>query len=104
MMDDDATFGEWLRHRRRGLDLTQRELGQRAGCGVTTIRKIEAGERRPSKDLAAQLATCLGIPPEEHATFITFARAEPYPDRPAPPPPDKDPKGFGKPLGSHSWT
>ena len=42
-MDNDVTFGEWLRHRRRELDLTQQELAQRVGCGVTTIRKFEAG-------------------------------------------------------------
>ena len=84
-MDHDVTLGEWLRRRRRVLDLTQQELAQRVGCGVTTIRKIEAGERRPSKDLAAQLAACLELAPEEHATFIAFARAERYPDRPPPP-------------------
>lgn len=83
-MDDDVTFGQWLR-RRRVLDLTQKELAQRAGYGVTTIRKIETGERRPSKELATQLAACLEIALEEYAAFIAFARAEPYTDRPASP-------------------
>ena len=86
-MDRGVTFGEWLSRRRRVLDLTKKELAQRAGCGVTTIRKIEAGERRPSKELASQLAACLDVAPEEYAAFITFARAEPYPDRPPPPAP-----------------
>jgi predicted ATPase/DNA-binding XRE family transcriptional regulator len=85
MMNSDVTFGEWLRRRRRGLDLTQQELAQRVGCAVSTLRKIEAGERRPSKELATQLATCLDIGPEEYDNFITFARAEPYLDQPAPP-------------------
>src|SRR6266511_416051 len=87
MIDNDITFGEWLRRRRRALDLTQQELAQRVGCGITTIRKIEAGERRPSKQLATQLAVCLDIAPEEYDRLITFARAERYSDRPAPPPP-----------------
>jgi transcriptional regulator with XRE-family HTH domain/tetratricopeptide (TPR) repeat protein len=94
MVDDDLTLGEWLRRRRRGLDLTQKELAQRVGCGVTTIRKIEAGERRPSKELATQLAACLEIAPGEYATFITFARAEPYPGRPPSPTAAARPPGF----------
>jgi nanoRNase/pAp phosphatase (c-di-AMP/oligoRNAs hydrolase)/DNA-binding XRE family transcriptional regulator len=84
MMDDEVTFGEWFRRRRRGLDLTQKELARRVGCGVTTIRKIEAGERRPSKELAAQLAIGLEVAPEEYESFITFARLAPYPDQPPP--------------------
>lgn len=43
-MNNDVTFGEWLRRRRRELDLTQQELAQRVGCTVSTLRKIEAGE------------------------------------------------------------
>lgn len=85
MMDNDPTFGEWLRRRRRELDLTRQELAHRVGCGVTTLRKIETGERRPSKELAALLATALDIAPEEYERFITFARTEPYPERPPPP-------------------
>lgn len=83
-MDNDVTFGEWLRRHRRGLDLTQQELAHRLGCGVTTIRKMEAGERRPSKHLATQLAVSLEIAPEEYGRFITFARAGHYSDRPPP--------------------
>ena len=87
MRRNDVAFGEWLRRRRRGLDLTQQELANQAGCAVSTLRKIEAGERRPSKELAAQFAICLDIGSEEYDHFITFARTEPYPDRPAPPAP-----------------
>ncbi|MCK6630485.1 MAG: helix-turn-helix transcriptional regulator [Anaerolineae bacterium] len=90
-MNNDLTFGEWLRRRRRELDLTRQELAHRVGCGVTTLRKIEAGERRPSKELATLLATCLDITPEEHDKFITFARTERYPERPPPPPPTARP-------------
>src|ERR671924_344415 len=85
MMNHDVTFGEWLRRRRRGLDLTQQELAQCVGCAVSMLRKIETGERRPSKELATQLASCLDIAPEEYDNFIIFARAEPYLDQPAPP-------------------
>ncbi|MGE5221655.1 MAG: helix-turn-helix transcriptional regulator, partial [Omnitrophica WOR_2 bacterium] len=57
------TFGEWIKRRRSRLDLTQAELADRAGCSVFALRKIEAGERRPSKQLAALLAQSLDIPP-----------------------------------------
>ncbi len=69
-------FGEWLKFRRRELDLTQAELAQRAGCSVPALRKIEAGDRRPSKQLAELLARSLEIPSEEQITFIKVARGE----------------------------
>ena len=69
-------FGEWLKHRRKTLDLTQAELSQSAGCSVFALRKIESGERRPSKQLAGLIAQSLEIPPEEQATFIRVARGE----------------------------
>jgi len=49
-------FNEWLKRRRKAWDLTQDELARRAGCSVGALRKIESGERRPSKQLARLLA------------------------------------------------
>jgi predicted ATPase/transcriptional regulator with XRE-family HTH domain len=69
-------FGEWLKRRRMALDLTQVELAKRACCSVFTIRKIEAGERRPSKQLAGLFVKPLEIPPADQATFIKVARGE----------------------------
>jgi len=69
-------FGEWVKKRRKALDLTQEELAQRAGCSIFTLRKIESGERRPSKQLADLLADSLEIPSEEKPTFIRVARGE----------------------------
>lgn len=69
-------FGEWLKFRRKELDLTQAELAQRAGCSLPALRKIEAGVRRPSKQLAGLLARSLEIPPEDQTTFIRVARGE----------------------------
>lgn len=46
--DSPLFFGDWLKRRRQGLDLTQAELAERAGCSVFALRKIETGERRPS--------------------------------------------------------
>jgi predicted ATPase/DNA-binding XRE family transcriptional regulator len=80
-MEQTASFGYWLRRRRKALDLTQEALAQQAGCAVATIRKIEADERRPSRDLAEHLACRLEIPPEERAAFLKAARAELATDR-----------------------
>jgi DNA-binding XRE family transcriptional regulator len=43
-MERYDSFGEWLRQRRRALDLTRAELGQRAGYSVSGLRKVEADD------------------------------------------------------------
>lgn len=78
-------FGEWLKIRRKTLDLTQAELAHRVGCSVHALRKIESGERRPSKQLAGLIANSVEIPPEERALFIRVARGELHLDRLASP-------------------
>ena len=69
-------FSEWLKRRRKRLDLTQEQLAQRANCSVFAIRKIESGERRPSRQLARILAQSLEIPSEDQANFIKVSRGE----------------------------
>ena len=69
-------FSEWLKRRRQGLDLTQEQLAQRASCSVFAIRKMESGERQPSRQLARMLAQALELPCEEQAVFIKAARGE----------------------------
>ena len=54
-MAETKSFGEWLRHRRREIDLTQDELARQVGCSRITVRKIEADQMRPSKQLAELL-------------------------------------------------
>src|SRR5207247_4294025 len=71
-----SSFGQWLRQSRKRLDLTQAELPLRAGCSTGTIRKLESGELRPSRQLAEILAGQLAIAPDERAAFVRFARAE----------------------------
>ncbi|MDQ3927573.1 MAG: tetratricopeptide repeat protein, partial [Chloroflexota bacterium] len=44
---------------------------------LSTIEKIEAGERRPSRQVAELIAESLGIPEGERMAFLRFARAEP---------------------------
>ena len=75
-MDDDASFGRWLRLRRKAMGLSGVELARRAGCATVTLRKIEADERRPSEQIAAKLAEHLQVAPQQRATFIQVARGE----------------------------
>ena len=70
------SFGDWLQRRRQALHLTQRQLADRAGYSVATIRKLEGDQRRPSVGVARVLARALQIPEEEHAPFLRFARGE----------------------------
>jgi transcriptional regulator with XRE-family HTH domain len=75
-MDDNASFGYWLRRRRKALDMTQDELARRVSCSAITIRKIEADERRPSRQIAERLADLLAIASADRAAFLQAARAE----------------------------
>lgn len=75
-MDISTSFGLWLKQRRKAMDLTQADLARCANCSVVTIQKIEAEERRPSRQMAELLAQCLDIPPQERPTFLKVARAE----------------------------
>ena len=112
-MDEELTFGVWLRRSRKARDLTQRELAKELNCAVGTIRKLEADDLRPSKELAARLAVHFGLPTSDREAFIAYARehADPPlvaasahrgPSSPAPPhvreagPP-------ASPPGLHDW-
>lgn len=67
-------FGRWVKQRRKQLDLTQIELAESAGCSIDSVRKIEAGSLRPSRQLAELLAKSLKVEPESIAAFVAFAR------------------------------
>ena len=67
-------FGDWLRERRKALDLTQADLADQVGCSITTIRKIETDERRPSKQISERMADVLAVSMEDRAAFVNFAR------------------------------
>ncbi|MEI7770917.1 MAG: AAA family ATPase [Chloroflexales bacterium] len=75
-MEHDASFGLWLTRRRQSLHLQRTELAARIGCAVITLRKIEADERRPSRQVAELLAEHLAIAPHERDMFVRVARGE----------------------------
>lgn len=74
-MDTETIFADWLTIQRKQLDLTQDQLADEVGCSVSTIRKIETGKRRPSKQIAELIARTLNIPEKDHDRFINFARS-----------------------------
>lgn len=69
-----ATFGAWVRQRRRGLDLTQAELADRISYSTITVRRVEAGERRPSRELIDALAAALAVPDDDLGQFRELGR------------------------------
>jgi predicted ATPase/transcriptional regulator with XRE-family HTH domain len=69
------TFGQWLRRRRKSLDLTQDELAARVPCAKGTVRRLESDDLRPSKQLAERLADVLGVPSAARAGFVAYARS-----------------------------
>jgi transcriptional regulator with XRE-family HTH domain len=73
-METTASFGYWVRRQRKALDLTQQALADRVGCSPATLKKIEADERRPSRQMAERLADYLAIPAEQRELFIECAR------------------------------
>src|SRR5215472_11864574 len=92
-MDQEISFGEWLRHRRRALDLTQEGLARRVGYSVSAIRKVEEDLRRPSREMVARLAEQLEVRVEERERLVRFARRGALGVSPIPP-------GGGSPRAS----
>ena len=78
-METVQTFGGWLRNRRRVLDLTQVELARLVNCAQVTIKKLEAGQLKPSSSLAVSLINQLDVPAHERDALIKFARGGPPP-------------------------
>ena len=73
-MQEELSFGGWLRSKRRTLDLTRQALADQVGCAEVTLRRIEGGTLKPSKELADILLEKIGIPEAERPQWISFAR------------------------------
>ena len=74
-MLEDQSFKIWFKQRRKYLDLTQEELAAQVNCSLATIRGIERGALRPSRELAQLLAARLQVPPTERDAFVRWARS-----------------------------
>lgn len=82
-MEAQHSFGNWLRLKRKALDLTREGLANRVVCSAATIRKIEAEERHPSEQIVHRLAQIFNIPETEYQAFLRFARGD-WQSQPAP--------------------
>ena len=76
-MSDSRTFGGWLHQQRHARGVTQDELAEHLGFSAALLRKLEAGERRPSGQIAELLADYFCVPADERAAFVAFARTGP---------------------------
>jgi transcriptional regulator with XRE-family HTH domain len=89
-MDRDASFGNWLTLRRKALRISRVELAHRVGCAVVTLCKIEADERRPSRQIEQRLVEHIALAPTDWMFFLSAARGQlavdflPLPDVVAP--------------------
>src|SRR5215470_17090039 len=81
-MQGDDEFGRRLRQLRRARDLTQEALAQAAFCALDTVKKLESGRRRPSRQLATQLADVFGLDATERHAFLAAGRASAALDAP----------------------
>jgi len=65
MLTEVLYIGDRLRDLRKRSLLTQRELADKSGVGVTTIIRIERNQVEPHGRTIRRLAEALGIAPEE---------------------------------------
>ena len=70
------TFGQWVKHQRKALGLTQSSLAQRVSCSKSMINKIESDLRSPAKPMIELLALHLKISPADYASFVHLAQPQ----------------------------
>jgi predicted ATPase/DNA-binding XRE family transcriptional regulator len=72
-MDFKPPLGAWVKTRRIELDVTRGALARRIGYAAETLRKIESGALKPSRQMAGLLAKHLHVPEPERDAFVAFA-------------------------------
>ena len=65
MLTEVLYIGDRLRDLRKRALLTQRQLADKSGVGVTTIIRIERNQVEPHGRTIRRLAEALGVAPEE---------------------------------------
>jgi predicted ATPase/transcriptional regulator with XRE-family HTH domain len=77
----DVSFGAWVQQRRKFLDLTQADLAKSVGCSISTVRKIESDQRRPSRQVSKLIAEHLDLSGDQLDLFTRVARGQLRVDR-----------------------
>jgi predicted ATPase/DNA-binding XRE family transcriptional regulator len=80
---DKRTFGQWVKHQRKALGLTQTSLAQQVACSKSMINKIESDQRIPAKPMIELLALHLKIPPSDYVDFAHLAQPELLVEKPS---------------------
>ncbi|MFN8474892.1 MAG: helix-turn-helix domain-containing protein [Anaerolineae bacterium] len=75
-MQTDLTFSAWLKRKRREQGLTQETLAGLSGCSTTYLRKIEAGQRQPTRQVVDALLDALQVPQAARPTYVALAFAK----------------------------
>ncbi|MCW5853206.1 MAG: AAA family ATPase [Anaerolineae bacterium] len=78
-METGLTFTAWLKRKRREQGLTQEILAGLAGCSTPYLKKIEAGQRQPTRQVVVALLDALQVPKDAQPTYIALAFASPPP-------------------------
>lgn len=73
---DEVSFGEWLKRQRKAEGWTQAQLALQISCSTSALKKIEAEERHPSRQIVERLAKIFNIPSNEQISFLRFARGD----------------------------
>lgn len=60
-VEDDSSFGERIKSRRKDLDLSKKDLGKQVGVDKQVISQFEDGELEPSIENIAALAKALNV-------------------------------------------
>ncbi|WP_433656834.1 helix-turn-helix domain-containing protein [Nocardia sp. CA-128927] len=56
-----ATFGNFIAERRRALRLTQLDVADLADVGVSSVRRLEAGQTSPTLEMTLRILDALGL-------------------------------------------
>lgn len=69
------SFAQLAKSKRKTLGLTQLQLAQKMNCSLSLVRKIESGERLPTRQIAGLMAQALCKTNAEREAFIKMAAA-----------------------------
>jgi len=82
LMSEYMSLGDWVRARRRALQLTQKALAKRVNITEVYLQKIEAGDRQPGvgtpedPGTAERLAQALDLSADDQKLFARCSRSE----------------------------
>ncbi|MFN8472361.1 MAG: tetratricopeptide repeat protein [Anaerolineae bacterium] len=76
-MQSGLTFAAWLKRKRKEQGLTQETLAGLAGCSTIYLKKIEGGQRHPTRQVVEALLDALRVPKASWPMYVELAFAEP---------------------------